>query len=81
MLNFEKNRNADSVVKELCDPEAEFISKFNIEELLDSECSHAILSIYKTYIEKKTTTTAQDQLICQLILNEQKQAQVVDHLK
>ena len=55
MLNYEKNRNADSVVKTLCDVDPSVIQSFKIEELLDSECSHAILTIYKTYIDKKVT--------------------------
>ena len=54
MLNSEKNRNAESVIKELGDVEPEFFAVFEIEELLNSECSYAILSIYKAYIERRS---------------------------
>ena len=53
MLDFEKNRNADSVVTTLCEVEPEVFAIFRIDELLDSECSSAILTIFKTYVEKK----------------------------
>lgn len=46
MLNAEKNRNAEAVRKELSECEPEVFGEFQIEELLDSECSGAVLSIY-----------------------------------
>lgn len=53
MLNSEKNRNADTVLKELGEVEPEFFAVFEIEELLNSECRSAILTIYKAYIERR----------------------------
>ena len=52
MLDFQKNRHADSVVRELCEVDTEFIAFFELEDLLENECKSAILLIYKTYIEK-----------------------------
>jgi hypothetical protein len=53
MLDYQKNRHADVVTKVLCENEPEFIVLFNIETLLDYECSSAIMMIYKIYIENR----------------------------
>jgi len=60
MLDYQKNRHADSVLKELCEVEPDFLAIFDMEELLDYECSAAILTIYKAYIERRSTFMASE---------------------
>jgi hypothetical protein len=70
MLNSEKNRNAESVIKELGDVEPEFFAVFEIEELLNSECSYAILSIYKAYIERRSAVMQAESTVKILIADD-----------
>jgi hypothetical protein len=67
MIDFQKNRHAESVLSVLCAAEPELINSFRVEELIDSECHQSIMTIYKAYIERRAIDTSNEHVIGQLI--------------
>lgn len=77
MLDYQKNRHADLVLSVLCDQEPEFLRFFDMEALLDFECMASVLTIYKTYIDKRFECLHPD--YCAALVNsEPKQQQVTE---
>jgi hypothetical protein len=77
MLDFQKNRHADLVLSVLCEQEPEILRAFDMEALLDYECMSSVLTIYKTYIDKRYECLHPD--YCSALVNsEKKQQQVIE---
>lgn len=56
MLDFEKNLHAENVTKEFGIVSPEFLSRFQLESLLEFDgCRKAVLLIYKAYIQYNRT--------------------------
>jgi len=73
MLDFQKNLHAENVTKEFGKVSTEFLSRFQLESLLEFDgCRKSIMLIYKAYIQFNRTQVYSAAMIVEELVKSQK---------